>query len=417
MNPHAKVVQLWNKFFVISCLVAVFVDPLFFFLLGVQWDNKCIVLNGTMTTTIVVFRCVTDFMYILHILLQIMILSILPQFKGSSAAYYAKTHLSAAVFVQFIPRLYRILTMRGGQSSTGFIIESGWAYFNMNLLAYMLSSHVIGSCWYLFELQAVNLTTKDSIVTGYVYSLFWGFQQISTLAGNQAPSYFIREVLFTILALLLFGLLIGNMQDFLQALGRRTYEISKKLTLDLPHSVFSLEEVRIFKLLDVLILDTIYEKLRHKTYIQGSKILSRDGLVKRMTFIMHGKMLSEGEDGVVGLGGGDVCCGEELLAWCLGNSSPNKDGKRIRVPGQRLHSNRTVKCLTNVEAFALEATDLEEVTRLFARFLRNPQVQGAIRYVSPYWRSFAATGIQVAWRYRKKCITRDTNSRSLRSTK
>ena len=35
MNPHTKVVQRWNKFFVSSCLVAIFVDPLFFFLLYV----------------------------------------------------------------------------------------------------------------------------------------------------------------------------------------------------------------------------------------------------------------------------------------------------------------------------------------------------------------------------------------------
>lgn len=36
MNPHAKIVQKWNKFFVISCLFAVFIDPLFFLLLYVQ---------------------------------------------------------------------------------------------------------------------------------------------------------------------------------------------------------------------------------------------------------------------------------------------------------------------------------------------------------------------------------------------
>lgn len=36
MNPHTKVVQQWNKFFVISCLVAIFIDPLFFFLLSVE---------------------------------------------------------------------------------------------------------------------------------------------------------------------------------------------------------------------------------------------------------------------------------------------------------------------------------------------------------------------------------------------
>ena len=55
------------------------------------------------------------------------------------------------------------------------------------------------------------------------------------------------------------------------------------------------------------------------------------------------------------------------------------DGKKVRLPGHRLLSNRTVRCLTNVEAFSLRAADLEEVTSLFTRFLRNPHVQGAIR--------------------------------------
>lgn len=36
MNPHNKVVQRWNQFFLISCLVAIFIDPLFFFLLSVR---------------------------------------------------------------------------------------------------------------------------------------------------------------------------------------------------------------------------------------------------------------------------------------------------------------------------------------------------------------------------------------------
>lgn len=57
-------------------------------------------------------------------------------------------------------------------------------------------------------------------------------QQISTLAGNLVPSYFAWEVLFTMaiigLGLLLFALLIGNMQNFLQALGRRYVVIHAK---------------------------------------------------------------------------------------------------------------------------------------------------------------------------------------------
>lgn len=55
------------------------------------------------------------------------------------------------------------------------------------------------------------------------------------------------------------------------------------------------------------------------------------------------------------------------------------DEERIRIPGHKLQSDREVICETNVEAFTLRAADLEEVTSLFSRFLRNPRVQGALR--------------------------------------
>ncbi|KAL7153596.1 hypothetical protein ABFS83_04G180100 [Erythranthe nasuta] len=569
MNPHAKVVQQWNKFFVISCLFAVFIDPLFFFLLFVQQNNKCIVLDKAMTTTIVVLRSTTDFIYLLHILLQfrlayvapesrvvgsgdlvddpkmiaknylfgyfiidffvvlplpqIIILLVLPDSVGASGANYAKNLLRAAILVQYIPRLYRFLPFVAGPSSTGFVFESAWSNFVINLLTFVLASHVVGSCWYLFGLQrvnqcfrnacrdsdmvtdkcmqfldcghgetterfgdeptwdqwrnninatacfgqggfdfgiyqnAVNLTTHRSPVIRYVYSLFWGFQQISTLAGNQVPSYFIWEVLFTMViigsGLLLFALLIGNMQNFLQALGRRRLEMSLRrrdveqwmshrrlpeklrrqvrdserfnwaatrgvneemLMENLPedlqreirrHLFKFIKKVRIFQLLDEPIVDAICERLKTKTYIKDSRILFRGGLVDKMVFIIRGTMESVGEDrNVVPLSEGDIC-GEELLTWSLEHSSINKDGKRIRIPGHRLLSSRLVTCLTNVEAFVLRSSDLEEVTSLFARFLRSPRIQGAIRYVSPYWRGFAARQIQVAWRYRKKRLS------------
>ncbi|KAF8014592.1 hypothetical protein BT93_H0419 [Corymbia citriodora subsp. variegata] len=570
MNPHAQVVQWWNQFFVISCLVAVFMDPLFFFLLSVQQEYKCMILNQPMTTTIVFLRSVTDFIDLLHILLQfrlayiapetrvvgagdlvdhpkkialhylrgyffidlfiaiplpqILILLVVPTFKGSFAANYAKNLLRAGVLVQYIPRLYRVLPLLGGQSPTGFIFESAWANFVINLLMFVLAGHVVGSCWYLLGLQrvnmclrkackqdglcsfmdcgngdnidkfktnaswtnwranpnatacfasndfgygiyqnAVNLTQEESVVKRYVFSLFWGFQQISTLAGNQTPSYFVPEVLFTMgiigLGLFLFALLIGNMQNFLQALGRRRLEMSLRrrdveqwmshrrlpeqlrrrvreaeryhwaatrgvnegtLLKDFPedlqrdirrHLFKFVKRVRIFAVMEDHITDAICEKLRQKTYIKGSKILHPGVLVEKLIFIVRGKIESRGEDGVTSLCEGDIC-GEELLAWCLESSSVNKDGRKIRPPGNRMLSNRTVTCVTNVEAFALRAEDLEEVTRLFARFLRKPKVQGAIRYVSPYWRGLAATRIQVAWRYRKKRLNRADTSQS-----
>ncbi|XP_022886875.1 probable cyclic nucleotide-gated ion channel 20, chloroplastic [Olea europaea var. sylvestris] len=526
MNPHAKIVQQWNKFFVISCLFAVFLDPLFFFLLAVLQDNKCIVLNGPLTTTIVILRSLTDLIYLLHMLLQVTyshcsycfsctLLFLTIELKTCSLLYSSIHHYQCTMEVTIwmlmthhqleiqgyscylltenalfpsnytchlktvnrvnqclrdacrssnISRCEKFIDCGRGNESNGyetFKDESTWEQWKNNINA--TACFWDGSFPYGIYKQAVNLTTRESATTRYVYSLFWGFQQISTLAGNQVPSYFEWEVLFTMaiigMGLLLFALLIGNMQNFLQALGRRRLEMSlrrrdverwmshRRLPVELRRQVRQaerynwaatrgvnedmllenlpedlqreirrhlfkfVEKVRIFQLLDEPIMDAICERLRQKTYIKGSKILYHGGLVNKMVFIVRGKMESIGEDLIAApLSEGDAC-GEELLTWCLEHSSVNKDGKRIRIPGHRLLSNRLVKCLTNVEAFILRASDLEEVTSLFARFLKSPRVQGAIRYESPYWRGLAARQIQVAWRYRKKRISRaDTSS-------
>ncbi|KAI4982203.1 hypothetical protein ZWY2020_022695 [Hordeum vulgare] len=563
MNPHAKVVQQWNQFFVISCLVAIFIDPLFFFLLSVEKDNKCIVFNWKLATGLAVVRSVSDAIYFLHMLLQfrlayvapesrvvgagdlvdepkkiavhylrgyflldffvvlplpqVIILAIIPRSFGlSTTADDAKNYLRVIILLQYVPRIIRFVPLLGGrQSATGFIFESAWANFVINLLMFVLAGHVVGSCWYLFGLQRVNqclqnacsasnissckvfrdcgldfnvggqneqirqqwsdepastacfdpgndtnfqygiyqqavlLATKRSAVTRYIYSLFWGFQQISTLAGNLVPSYFEGEVLFTMaivgLGLLLFALLIGNMQNFLQALGSRKLEMQlrrrdveqwmshrrlpedlrrrvrhaerftwaatqgvneEELLSNLPediqrdirrHFFRFLNKVRLFTLMDWPILDAICDKLRQNLYISGSDILYQGGPVDKMIFIVRGKLESISADGSrAPLQDGDVC-GEELLTWYLEHSSTNKDGGKSRFHGMRLVAIRTVRCLTNVEAFVLRASDLEEVTAQFARFLRNPRVQGAIRYESPYWRTIAAARIQVAW--------------------
>lgn len=76
--------------------------------------------------------------------------------------------------------------------------------------------------------------------------------------------------------------------------------------------------------MDEHIIDAICEKLRQKTYIKGSKILCRGGLIDKMTFVVRGKMESSIENGITDpLSERDVC-GEELLTWCLEHSSVNK---------------------------------------------------------------------------------------------
>ncbi|KAF8089480.1 hypothetical protein N665_0505s0030 [Sinapis alba] len=534
MNPHSKFVQVWTRFLAYSCLLAIFVDPAFVFLLFISRDDKCTKIDWPKTTLFVFLRSMSDIIFFINILLQFRLAYVAPESRIVGAGelvdhprkiarnYLRGKFLHDLLIVlpmpQYIPKLFRLLPLIAGQTPSGFIFESAWSNFIINLLTFILAGHAVGSFWYLAGLQrvkkclllagnytmdermnlidctrrfnnalepqralwrdsesvngcfqedgfsfgiylkAVNLTTQPNIFTRYSFSLFWGFQQISTLAGNQTPTYSLGEVYFTMgiigLGLLLFARLIGNMHNFLQALDRRRMEMmlrQRDVELWMSHRLLPedirkrvreaerfnwaatrgvneelifenmpddlqreikrylfkfLKKVWIFSLMDESILDAIRERLKQRTYIRSSTVLHRKGLVEKMVFIVRGKMESIGEDGsVLPLSEGDVC-GEELLTWCLERSPVNPDGVRIKMPTKGLVSNRSVRCVTNVEAFSLSVTDLEDVTSLFPRFLRSNRVQGAIRYESPYWRLRAAMQIQVTWRYRKRRLER-----------
>ncbi|XP_061952762.1 probable cyclic nucleotide-gated ion channel 20, chloroplastic isoform X2 [Populus nigra] len=423
MNPHTKVVQEWNKFFVLSCLGAIFVDPLFFILLSVKQEEKCIVINWGMTKAVVFLRCLTDAIFLLNILLQFRLAYVAPESRVVGAGELvdhpkkiAKHYLRGFFFIDLfvvlpLPQitLFLLLLPKG--------LDSFGANYPKNIL------------------QAV-------ILVQYIPSQsHWGeyHHQIHIFISLGNP---------------------GNMQNFLQALGRRRAEMSlrrrdvdkwmrhRRLPVELRRRVVEagryhwaatrgvneemllenlpedlqrdirrhlfkfVKKVWIFRLMDEHVLDAVCEKLKQKIYIKGSEVFCVGGLVEKMVFIVRGKLESIGHDGtVVALSEGNVC-GEELFTWFLEHSSVSKDGRKIKISGQRLISSRTVRCLTNVEAFSLSAADLEQVTSLFARNLRNPLVQGAIRYQSPYWRALAATHIQVAWRYRQKCLKHSKTSQS-----
>ena len=84
---------------------------------------------------------------------QIIVFLILPNSLGTSGANHAKNLLRTAVMAQYIPRLYRFLPLLAGQSPSGFVFETAWANFVINLLTFMLAGHIVGSLWYLFGLQ------------------------------------------------------------------------------------------------------------------------------------------------------------------------------------------------------------------------------------------------------------------------
>lgn len=70
LDPASPALHRWNVFLVASCLVAVSVDPLFYYLAVVNSDQHCIQVESGLRTSVTVFRTITDFCYMIHMVLQ-----------------------------------------------------------------------------------------------------------------------------------------------------------------------------------------------------------------------------------------------------------------------------------------------------------------------------------------------------------
>lgn len=145
--------------------------------------------------------------------------------------------------------------------------------------------------------------------------------------------------------------------------------------------------------MDERLLDAICERLKPCLFTESTYIVREGDPVDEMLFIIRGRLESVTTDG--GRSGffnrsllkeGDFC-GEELLTWALDPKSGSN------LPS----STRTVKALTEVEAFALIAEELKFVASQFRR-LHSRQVQHTFRFYSQQWRTWAACFVQAAWR-------------------
>ncbi|KAK6918230.1 Ion transport domain [Dillenia turbinata] len=562
-DPQGEFLQKWNKIQILLCVIAVSLDPLFFYIPVKNSKEKCLDLDGNLEIIACVLRSFTDIFYILHILIQfrtgyiapysrvfgrgvliddlsaiarrycssyffVDVLSVLPlpqmvilfKFMDGPVTLTTKEMLKYVIFVQYVPRLVRIYPLyREVTTTSGILTETAWAGAVFNLFLYMLASHVVGAFWYLFSIErevqcwseachktkcndtllycdtrndtilycdtcvqgntsfmeqcplveADNSNSTDVFNFGifldalksevvasnnfpkkFFYCFWWGLRNLSSLGQSLETSTFVPEIIFAvsiaIAGLVLFSLLIGNMQKYLQSATVRIEEMRIKrrdaerwmshrlLPEDLKERIRRYEQykwqetrgveeeplihslpkdlrrdIRRHLCLDLLravpmiekmddqLLDAMCERLKPVLYTEGSLIHHEGDPVDEMLFIMRGNLVTVttngGRTGFLNsdnLKAGDFC-GDELLSWALDPQSPN-------LP----ISTRTVKTLTEVEAFALLPDDLKFVASQFRR-LNSAQIQHTFKFYSSRWRTWAACFIQNAWRrYRRK---------------
>ncbi|KAI5340865.1 PREDICTED: cyclic [Prunus dulcis] len=292
---------------------------------------------------------------------------------------------------------------------------------------------------------ALPVISSNSLAIKILYPIFWGLMTLSTFGNDLEPTSHWLEVIFSICivlsGLLLFTLLIGNIQVFLHAvmakkrkmqlrcrdmewwmrrrqlpsgLRRRVrhYERHRWVTMggedemdlikDLPEGLRReikrhlcldlIKKVPLFHNLDDLILDNICDRVRPLVFSKDEKIIREGDPVPKMLFIVRGHIkrsqgLSKGMVGTNVLEPGGFL-GDELLSWCL--RRPFID----RLPA----SSATFVCLESTEAFGLNADDLRYITDHFRYKFANERLKRTARYYSSNWRTWAAVNIQFAWR-------------------
>nr|GMC93552.1 cyclic nucleotide-gated ion channel 18-like [Ipomoea batatas] len=296
---------------------------------------------------------------------------------------------------------------------------------------------------------------SSPFVEKYLYCLWWGLRNLSSYGQNLRTSTYIGEILFCIFVcingLILFSHLIGNMQTYLQSLTVRLEEwrikrrdteewmrhrqlppelqervrrfdqykwlatrgvkeesILQSLPLDLRREIQRhlclnlVRRVPFFAQMDDQLLDAICERLVSSLSTKATYIVREGDPVNEMLFVIRGQLESSTTNGgrsgffnSITLRPGDFC-GEELLTWAL---VPNS----LNLPS----STRTVRTLSEVEAFALRAEDLKFFAVQF-KHLHSKKLQHAFRYYSHQWRTWGACYIQVAWRrYKKKKLAKE----------
>ncbi|KAL7615487.1 probable cyclic nucleotide-gated ion channel 16 [Lactuca sativa] len=561
-DPGGQFISRWNHMFLITCLMALFVDPLYFLVPEISKEKYCMRSDYGFAAIITVWRSLIDVISFIHIFIkfrtayiapnsrvfgrgdlvmdprkialrylrtgfsvdfaaalplpQLFIWFVIPAVRSPTAAH-ANHSISLVIILQYIPRLFVIFPLNQRiTKTTGVIAKTAWAGAAYYIMLYMLASHVIGATWYLLAIERqyscwkeecakeknlsnpcnrvyfdcdhvdepgrdawlkqtqvlancvsenspINFTfgmygpafaegvTSAPFFEKYFFCFWFGLKSLSSYGQNLETSTSTGETLYgcgvCLGGLVIFCLLIGNMQTYLQSTTARLEEwrvkrrdteewmrhrqlppdlqdkirrfvqykwlatrgvdeedILRALPLDLRRQIQRhlclalVRRVPFFSQMDDdQLLHVICEHLVQSLSTKGQYLVREGDPVNEMTFVIRGQLESSTTNGgrsgfynSITLKAGDFC-GEELLTWVL---TPDSN---VNLPS----STRTVKALNEVEAFALRAEDLRFVAKQFKR-LHSKKLQHAFRYYSHQWRTWGACYIQAAWRRHKR---------------
>lgn len=135
-DPQDKFLQLWNKLFVVSCILAVSVDPLFFYLPVFDLSSNCLGIDRNLAIIATTLRTVIDVFYLVHMALQFRTAYIAPSSRVFGRgelvidpAQIAKRYMRSYFIIDFLsvlplPQVYKFVINLHFASFLFFILLS-----------------------------------------------------------------------------------------------------------------------------------------------------------------------------------------------------------------------------------------------------------------------------------------------------
>ncbi|KAK4548412.1 hypothetical protein RGQ29_032793 [Quercus rubra] len=247
LDPREKFLQGWNVVFVLSCVTAVALDPLFFYLPVIIQDKKCIWFDNRLWITVLVLRSFFDFIYLVHIILQFrtgfidkkLLKSGKPELN-TNARKIAKKYL----WPRLIFDILAILPIPQ-------VLGAFWYFFSSQRLAacwhIACENHAecvgssfkcdqnFGNHYFIDDICPIKTENTTSFNFGIFlealrsgvldstdfpqklfYSFWWGMRNLSSLGQNLQTSNYIWENCFalciSIFGMILFLYFLGNLQ-------------------------------------------------------------------------------------------------------------------------------------------------------------------------------------------------------------
>ncbi|CAL9007911.1 unnamed protein product [Prunus brigantina] len=452
--PQGCFLQKWKKIFVASCLFAVLLDPLFLYVPMMRDEIKCLLYDRNLKIAALLLRSVTDLFYILDIIFQIYaspnysdvmglyrrirlycskirfwrkyfvptiaktilgsydilidIMAILPLPQVAIFIFFSKMRdlrslstkrmaiMNFFVLLQYVPRVLCIYlsckelkrTPKGGTRETAI-----WVKGVLNFFMYILASHVLGA--------------------------------ICSLGSNLEPSMDGWENLFaafiSIIGLLLFLYLIGNLQTYMQlntarredhrhkmkverkmekkdpetelwlsengvpkrlindiksqmmVKVRQEVEVDRDADLDYIFSILPsnlqirikkympmtrLKQVPMFQNMDESVLKEICRRLKPKKFTEGDIIIEEGKRLKKMVYIVDGLVSIRSKDS-----------SSDLQQRGAGEVCGEKLVRRLPSTSfpRRVPETKSAIAIGDVEALVLTASDLQDMVFEFGR--------------------------------------------------